>query len=171
MFLGPNGRMVPESRRYQDASRVLRLFRGKWHEIINDGKVKGKITPKRLVDLVPRHEFEALAANYTDPVTLSPRSKVFRAWELANRLGSVRGIRGHTVRITLRVQDGKRIRLVSFFRKVKPKGDFSYGFFKQMNNAIGMEGGYLYNRIEGKLLRDRIGRKMHLISMDVQKDI
>lgn len=166
MFFGAGGRMVPESRRYQDATLVKRKFRGKWHTIYEQDE---PITPKVLADLVPRDEFEALAPNYADPVRLETRAKKYTAWSLANHLDNnkVRGLRGHTAKVDMLLRDGKRLRKVSFYHRFRRKGSFAYGVFLAMNKAIGNEGMHLYNRLGSKLLPDRKGRKVRLIGLDV----
>ncbi len=170
MFFGKNGKLVKESERYQKATKVMRKFRRKWVPIYERDT---PITPKTLADLVPRDEFEALAANYGEPKSITTKAKKYVAWSLANKLdkNEVRGLRGHTAKVSMKIRDGKRLRVVTFYHRFRRKGSFAYSVFKAMNTAIGAEGLHLYNRLGSKLLPDRKGKKAHLEGLDVSIEL
>jgi len=167
VFRDRRGRFVAESERYQRATRVYRQFRGKYHEVWT-GK---QLTPKKLANLLPRPEFEELAPNFSAERTLVPRNKHFTAWDLSQQVNRLRGLRGHMVRVTMVLRDGKQARKITFFRRAKRKGNMAYGFFRQANVAIGMEGGYLYNRIGSKFFPDRKGKRVRLVSFNVSTEM
>ncbi len=166
IFLNSKGKFVKESERYQKATRVLRKYRRKWVEIYHRDE---PISPKTLANLVPRDEFESLAANYGNPVGITTKAKKYVAWSLANRLdkNEVRGLRGHTAKVSMKVRDGKRQRTITFYHRFRRKGSYAYSVFKAMNQALGSEGLYFYNRLGSKLLPDRVGRKIHLEGLEV----
>lgn len=145
---------------------MYRQYRGKMVEVWRSRKGK-RLSPKALADLLPRPEFESLAANYSDEKIIEPKDKHFTAWDLSTQVNRMRRIRGKMLRVTMTIRDGKQQREVTFYRKVKRKGPISYGFFRQANSAIGNDGGYLYNRIGSKLFPDRKGRKVKLINWKV----
>lgn len=167
IFRDDKGRFVAESERYQRATSVQKLFRGKYETIVDHKKV----TPRLLADLLTRDEFESMAANYSPPITLETKAKKYSAWDLANVAEGVRGLRGHMTKVTMNLQDGDRLRKVTFFHKVSRKGKFSYQLFRHMNSAIGNEKLFLYNRIGSKLLPDRKGKQVHLKSIEISKEL
>lgn len=168
-FRDEHGRFVKQEERYQKAVKVEKLFRGKWETIAEGKKV---ITPKRLVDILNRNEFESLAPNYSSPTTIKPTARKYTAWDAANKIGGLRGIKGHMMKVTMNIRDGDRLRKISFYRRVSRKKKYSpYGMFRQMNQALGNEKLYLYNRIGSKLLPDRKGKSVHLESIEVSKEL
>lgn len=168
IFRDARGRFVKESERYQKAVSVQRLFRGKY-VTVTEGK--RRLTPKRLAELINQDEFEALPANYSDAVNIETKARKYTAWDLANRLEKTRGLRGKVLRVTMVLQDGSRTRRVTFFRKMKQRGAAAYGFFRQMNEAIGNEKMYLYNRIMSKLFPDRRGKQVNLKRLEVSVEL
>lgn len=162
LFRDASGRFVRAAERYQKAVTVQRLFRGKY-VTVTEGKTR--ITPKRLVNLLTQDEFESLPANYSSEKMIQTTAKKYTAWDLANKLERERGVRGKVLRVTMMVKDGERMRRITFFRKMKRKGKAAYGFFRQMNEAIGNERMYLYNRISSKLFPDRKGKQVNLIGI------
>lgn len=169
-FRDENGRYVAESRRYQEATSMYRKYRGKMVRVWESSKGK-RLRPKDLADLLPRDEFEALAANYGDAKTIVPKDKHFTAWDLSNQMNRVRGLRGHMVKVIMILKDGAQTKRVTFYRKAKRKGSMAYGFFKQANAAIGNAGGYLYNKIKNKLFPDRKGRKVKLLGWELAVEL
>lgn len=149
---------------------MYRKFRGKFVEVWASEKGK-KLTPKNLADLLPRPEFEALAPNYGPERRIEPKDKRFTAWDLSQQVNKLRGVRGHTVKVTMTIKDGKQFKHITFYRRAKRKGDLTYGFFRQANAAVGNDGAYLYNRIGSKLFPDRKGRKVKLVSYDVSVEM
>lgn len=162
IFRDIHGRFVKESERYQKAVSVQRLFRGHY-VTVTEGREK--ITPKRLVELLPQNEFESLPANYSDEKFLKTTAKKYTAWDLANKLEHVRGLRGKVLKIEMQLMDGDRLRRVTFYRKMRKRGKTAYGFFRQMNEAIGNEKMFLYNRVQSKLFPDRRGRQVNLTGL------
>lgn len=158
IFRDDRGRFVSPKERYQKATTVQRLFRGKYHTVIE----KRKVTPKLLVSVINQDEFEDLPANYADDKPVESKAQKYRAWDLAGKLEKQRGVRGKVLRVTMNIMDGKRMREVTFFHRIRRRGPMQYSIFKAMNEAIKNEGGYLYNRIGSKLLPDRKGKHFHL---------
>lgn len=162
VFRDALGRFVAEKERYQKAVMVQRVIKGKYITV-TEGKTR--VTPKRLVELVPQDEFEALPAAYKDPEAIMTKAKKYTAWDLSTKMEKIRGIRGKMLKVTMMIRDGDRMKEISFFRRVKRRGNFAYGFFRAMNEAIGNEGGYLYNRVASKIFPDRRGRQVNLIGI------
>lgn len=170
VFRDAKGRFVAESERYQRATSMQRQFRGKWVTVVKGTRV---LTPRRIAELLNRDEFEALAPNYGPVRTVKPQVKKYTAWDVSQLIqgGAVRGIRGRVIKVTMNLRDGKRLRRVSFFYRVRRKGNFAYGLFKEMNAAIGNQAMFLYDRVGSKLLPDRKGRQVRLQSVDVQAEM
>ena len=162
------GRFVAQAERYQKAITVERKVGRRWHKITEGHRV---ITPARLANLVPRTEFEGLAPNYGHPVEIKPTAKKFTAWDVAQQANKTRGLRGHVVKVTMNLRDGDRLRKITFYRRVKRRGDITYGFFQQMNKVIGNEKLFLYDRVGSKLIADRKGKQVHLQSIEVAKEL
>jgi hypothetical protein len=169
IFRGPDGRFVSQSARYQKATTVQRRFRKKWETVAHTPD--SVITPKRLADLLPRDEFEQLRPNYSDPVAVRPAVRKYTAWDVAGQAQSIRGLRGHTCTFTLNLRDGDRLRKVVFYRRIRRRGNFQIPLFLAMNEAIGNEKMFLYNKVGSKLLPDRKGRKVHLDSIEISKEL
>ncbi len=132
---------------------------------------KRKVTPKSLVDLLPRDTFESLAPNYAAPVEVAPQAKKYTAWDAAGKAQNLRGIRGHMVKVEMLIRDGKQTKKIGFYTKIRRKGAFQYSLFRSMNRALANEKTYLYNRIGSKLLPDRKGKKVHLVSIAISKEL
>lgn len=170
VFRDARGRFVAESERYQRATTMQRQFRGRWVTVVKGTKV---LTPRRIAELLPRDEFEALAPNYGPVREVRPEVRKYTAWNVAEQVqrGAVRGVRGRVIKVTMKLLDGKRMRKVPFYYRVRRKGNFAYGLFKEMNAAIGNQALFLYDRVGSKLLPDRKGRKVRLTGVDIQVEM
>ncbi len=155
---------MAQDRRYQDAVVMERIVRGKTYKVTEGEKV---LTPKRIASLLPRDEFEALKPNFTVPVRFRPKAKKFTAWNVAGQIQKMRGIRGHTIRVTLNLLQGRQLRQLTFYRRVRRKGAVQGGLFHQMQEALQLAKVYLYNRIGNRIFPERRGRKVRLHSADV----
>ncbi len=171
VFRGKDGRFVPEAERYQKATQVVRVIRGKWETIYNSPK-KTPITPRILVHRVGinQREFESLKPNFAPKAVLIPQAKKYTAWDVANQARLVPGVRGKLIRFKLNVLVGTSLKSITFFRKIPKDGGHPYGIFRQINDAVGHAKLNLYTSIPGHLLTERKGRTVSLqsLEMDVQ---
>jgi hypothetical protein len=120
--------------------------------------------------LLTRDEYERLPEVPIALRSFSPKGK-YQAWNIAEQIDRSKGMRRKDLKITMEVQDGKRLRKVTFYTKIKANQKRSYQIFSAMNQAIGAERLHLYKAVGGKLLADRKGRKVSLKRVVVEEVI
>lgn len=164
-FRDEEGRFVAEALRYKYATVVERKVRGKWHRVTEGTKV---ITPKRLTELITRDEFESLDPAYGKETVIVPTARKYTAWDIAEKMNRARGLKGKQLRVEMNILDGESLRKIVFYRKMKTRGNPTYGIFAQMNEVIRNSGFHLYNRIGSIFVPDRKGKQVKLQSVTIQ---
>jgi hypothetical protein len=132
-FRDEEGRFVAESLRYKYATVVERKVRNKWYKVTEGTKV---ITPKRLTELITRDEFESLDPAFGKTTTIVPTARKYTAWDVAEKMNRTRGLKGKQIRVEMNILDGKSLRKIVFWRKMKTRGNPTYGIFAQMNEVM-----------------------------------
>jgi len=159
------GRFLPASERYKGKVKTVQVKRrDKYVTVVEQGKV----TPETLAEVTTREEFESLSEALGRRFHFETKRK-YRAWHISEQIDKTKGLRRKLLKITLNLRDGKRLRPVAFYHEITANQKRSYQLFQRINNAVGMEGAYLYDRIGGKIIADRKGKKMTLESVDVQE--
>lgn len=169
VFRDGNGKFVKASDRYRKAAIVQAVRKGHVFDLIDTRITKGvKITPSTLVNVLTRDEFESLDEALV-PFKVYTSKKKYAAWDVSEQVDQTKGIRRKTLKYTVEVIDGKRKRFISFYHRVNRNTSASYQIFRRINQEIGLEGMFLYDRIGGKILADRTGKKIKLGKVTVEK--
>jgi hypothetical protein len=92
---------------------------------------------------------------------LNPKSK-YQVWDLANKLDSMKGIRRKLLKIDVMVEDGKRLKVMPMYHIIKSNKKSSYHIFRRINDLLGANNMFTYDRIGSKLLADRRGKKVRI---------
>lgn len=167
------GRFLPSSDRYTDRVKMVqRTVRGSIVTVADDIDKTDGMTPERLSNLVTKTEFEGMPEALRDVKEYSS-SKKYKAWDIANQIDKTKGLRRKLLKITMDLREGEgkkaRKRTVSFYQEITANQQRSYQLFKRINQEIGFEGGFLYDRVGRKLLSDRRGKRLHLKGIKVQE--
>lgn len=168
IFRDSKGRFVSPRERYQKAStvQVRRLVRGKlnYYTVVEHEKFDAEM----LAVVLRQDEFESLPPTYEPFKAYIPKGK-YAAWEASGQIDKTKGLRGSLVRVTMQVQDGKRTRMISFMHRITRKHNQQAAMFYHMNEVLGNNNMYLYNKFRNKLLTDRVGRQVRLTAVALEK--
>jgi hypothetical protein len=168
IFRDKRGRFVSAAKRYSpETIMVQRRVRGQYVTVIRG---KGRITPFSLAQVLDRITYERLPPALVPVKEFRPRG-IYKAWNAAGKIDKMRGLRGHLVKVTMTIADGKRRRQISFMHSMKKRARRNVSLWRHMNAAIGMQGFYFYNQVAGRILADRIGKRVDLVSVKVEKAI
>jgi hypothetical protein len=122
---------------------------------------------EKLAMTMTRDEFEMLPEALAKTREYKS-SKKYKAWDIAEQIDKSKGLRRKLLKIELELLDGKSRKKTSFYHVITSNKSRSYQIFVRINEAIGLEGGYLYNRVGTKLL-DRKGKKVKLDRVTVSE--
>lgn len=164
-FRGHDGRFVPAEDRLKKKVKSVEAFRrGRWVTLI-DG---GKITQKDLAVVLNRKEFEEIPAAYQPIKDISPRSK-YQAWNLAEQIDKMRGVRRKLLRIKIVVDVGGKKKSIQFYQKINQNRKSSARIYHRINEALGAEGYYTYKSINGKTISERKGKQVKIVKASIEE--
>lgn len=157
IFRDALGRFLKGTDRYTKKVKSVSAVRGgKYVKIIDNGDV----TPKKLVDLVTREEFEALPAAYGDDFTFKAPKGKYKAWALAEQIVKTRGVKGKQLKITLEFSHGRQKRNLTLYFQPKKSATAiqnQTALWSTMTRALGMENASEYTKVGSRFLEDRRG--------------
>lgn len=169
-FRGKDGRFIPAEERYTKGVAVEAFRRGRWVYLIEEKKPGKRISPKDLVNVLNRTEFENIAPAYDPIKSIKPRSK-YQAWNVAQQIDKTRGVRRKLLRIKLTIQVGTRKKQVQFYQKINKYKKSSAIIYHRINEVLGAEGYYTYKSVNGRFVTDRKGRKVKILKAEVEQVI
>lgn len=164
IFRDELGRFLPYSARYEKDVKLIQVRRHGYYVDL----AERPLPPQDLADLLSRPEFESLPEALKLVDTFESKSR-YKAWDIAEQIDRARGIRRKTLKMTMTMRDGERLREVTFYHTLRRNAVSSYELFRRINNEVGFEGAYLYQRVGSKILADRRGRKVSLVNIKVEK--
>jgi hypothetical protein len=166
LFRDKLGRFMKQSERY---GKNLAMVQRRLHDRYVTVK-RGRVEPMELASLLNRRQFEALAEASREIRTYKSRRK-YAAWDIAEQIDKTPRVRHRILKITLDLVDGKRMRKVTIYHTIKTKKASNISIWKHINQAVGLEGMQLYSQVGGKILSDRVGRKVSLKSVKLEEII
>jgi hypothetical protein len=143
------GRFVPLELRYKKGLvKTVEVRRGverpRWITVIDAGKV----TPKALMQVIRRREFESIPAAYEDVVKIKlAKRKKNKVMEAAIAIDKTRGVRKHLLRVTARARIKGRVKTKTFYQKINKRGESSYRLYRDIYEAFGQTVPYSYDEI------------------------
>lgn len=166
IFRDKRGKYVAESDRYKRGlvQTVQVKRRGRYVDVIEDGG----LTPERVADVLTRQEFEGLSTSFRELKTYTSRAK-YKAWDIAKQIDKTPSIRRKLIKVEMLLSDGQRTRKANFYVKLNRNQQASYTLFQRMNEAVGFDNMYLYNKIGQRVIEGRAGRKVSLVSVTVNE--
>jgi len=127
------------------------------------------LPPESLADVLSQPEFESLPEALKFRKLFESRKK-YKAWDIADQIDQTKAVRRKNLKFTIVLQDGRQKREVQFYHQIKRNAQSSYSIFRRINEEIGLEGYYLYNKTPGgKILADRTGRQVHLVGIKMEE--
>jgi len=167
VFRDPLGRFMRQADRYKPGVAMVQAVRNKRYIILAE---RG-LPPESLINVLSQREFESLPEALIDRGDYTSKKK-YKAWDIAEQIDRTRGIRRKQLKFTIRILVGKRQKSVTFYHKIKRNTASSYAIFRRINQELGLEGYFLYDRTpSGKVLADRTGKQVHLQGIDVEEII
>jgi hypothetical protein len=160
------GRFMSLADRYKPDVAMIQTVRNKRYTIV----AERPLPPEDLINVLSQREFESLPEALIDVKDYTSKAK-YKAWDIASQIDKTKGIRRKQLKVTVSVRDGRRLKTVIFYHKVKRNTASSYAIFRRINQEIGLEGFYLYDRVAGKILADRTGRQVRLEKVKVEEII
>jgi hypothetical protein len=164
IFRDKDGRFIPQSDRY--TKRVAKI------QVVRNRKVRdiasGPLSSKDLAQVLSQREFESLTEATKLVKTFSSKKK-YKAWDIASQIDKTKGLRRQNLKLTVMVNDGGRQKKFTFYHNIKRNSKSNYQIFRRINQEIGLEGMFLYDRVGGKFLSDRTGKKVSLLGIKVEK--
>lgn len=164
IFRDALGRFMRAEDRYKPEVAMVQAVRNREYIILAERMLK----PDLLVQVLNQREFESLPEALFDRGTKSSTAK-YKAWDIANQIDQMKGIRRKDMKYTVVVMDGKQKREISFYHRIKRNTAASYDLFRRINQEIGLEGFYIYRTAAGKILADRTGKKVRLVGVKVEE--
>lgn len=160
LFFDSKGKFVSARSRYDGVVSRVMVSRGRRYvEVFS--KTKTDLTPQQLANVTTRQEFESLPESYMFKAELKPKGK-YQVWDLANQLDQMKGIRRKLMKVDVMVQDGKRLKVIPMYHIIKSNKKSSYHLFRRMNDVLGANNLFTYDRIGSKVLADRRGKKVSI---------
>jgi hypothetical protein len=160
LFFDARGKFVSARQRYDGLVDRVMVSRGRRYvEVFK--KVRSDLNPQQLANVTTRQEFESLPESYMFKGELKPKSK-YQVWDIANKLDSMKGIRRKLLKVDVMVEDGKRLKVMPMYHIIKSNKKSSYHIFRRINDLLGANNMFTYDRIGSKLLADRRGKKVRI---------
>ena len=164
VFRDAKGRFLKVAERYVADVKMVQVVRHREYITVAERRLK----PDELVNVLNQREFESLPEALVDFKTYTSKSK-YKAWDIARQIDETKRVRRKNLKYTVTIKDGTQLRKVSFYHNVKRNSESSYGIFRRINQEIGLEGMFLYDRVGGKILADRTGKQVSLINIKVEE--
>ena len=167
IFRDKSGKFLPQEERFdEDKVGMVQVVRNGIYTILAENALK----PKDLVQVLSQREYESLKEATVHVKTYTSKSK-YKAWDIAGQIDKTKKIRRQQIKLTVTIMDGKQQKQFSFYHQIKRNSASSYSLFRRINEELGWEGVFLYDRIHGKMMADRKGKKVSLKSIRVDKVI
>jgi hypothetical protein len=166
IFRGDRGRFISPKDRYTEKVKAVQVFRGGEYVTV----AARTLPPRELADLLNQREFEALPEALHKLKDFKPHSK-YAAWNIAEQIDKTKGIRRKNVKYTMKIQDGRRLKTLTFYHHVKRNSSSSYALFRRINDEVGFAGFNFYDMIGGKHMADRKGKQVKLVSITAEEVI
>ena len=166
VFRDAKGKFMPQASRFDKHVAMVQAVRNGYYTILAE---RG-LGAKDLAQVLSQREFESLK-EATVPVKLYTSGKKYKAWDIAEQIDKTKKIRRQDLKLTVMVDDGGRKKAFTFYHQIKRNSPSSYQLFRRINQEIGLEGMFLYDRVGGKLMSDRTGKKVKLLGIQVDKVI
>ena len=164
VFRNKKGQFIPARDRYTADVAMVQVVRRREYIIVAERRLK----PDELVNVLNQREFETLPEALVEMKTYTSRSK-YKAWDIAEQVDKTPRVRRKNLKYTLTMLDGNRRREISFYHNIKRNTQSSYSLFRRINQEIGLEGMFLYDRVGGKMLADRRGKQVKLVNIKVEE--
>jgi len=164
IFRDQRGRFLSATHRYSKELGSVQIFRGGEYVTV----IEEPTSPDELINLMSRPEFESLP-EATVPFEYYESSKKYKAWDIAEQIDKTKRVRRKDLKFTIELQDGHRLRKISFYHKLKRNNPSSVEIWSRINQEIGLEGMFLYDKVGSKVLADRTGRQVTLKGIEVEE--
>jgi hypothetical protein len=164
IFRDARGKFLPQADRYTPKVAMVQAVRNKYYTILAE---RG-LPAKDLIEVLSQREFESLKEATKLVKDYSSKSK-YKAWDIAEQIDKTKGIRRQDIKLTVSINDGGKLKQFSFYHQIKRNTSGSYNLFRRINQEIGLEGMFLYDQANGKMLADRTGKKVKLVGIKVEK--
>jgi hypothetical protein len=163
-FRDAAGKFLPATERYSGKVAMVQVKRNKqWITLANR-----ELPPDDLVQVLNQREFESLPEALVDVKDYKSKSK-YKAWDISEQIDRTKRLRRKNLKFTVTIMDGTRRKSIAFYHNIKRNSASSYALFRRINQEIGLEGMFLYDKIGGKLIADRTGKKVSLVGIKVQE--
>jgi len=167
LFFDSKGKFVSPKARYDGGIARVMVSRGRRYVEVYK-KAKADLTPAQLANVTTRQEFESLPESYIFLGEIKTKSK-YQVWDLANKLDAMKGVRRKLLKIDVMVQDGKRLKIIPMYHIIKANKKSSYHLFRRINDLLGANNYYTYDRVGSKLLSDRRGKKISIKGLRISE--
>lgn len=165
VFRNKLGRFISGTQRYTKDVAMVQVVRNREYIIISERM----LPPDSLVDVLSQREFESLPEALVDRGFFESGKK-YKAWDIANQIDTSKRMRRKNLKFTVVIKEGNRQRQISFYHNIKRNAESSYSIFRRINQEVGIEGYYFYKETPGgKILTDRVGKKVHLVGIRVEE--
>lgn len=164
VFRDERGRFMPHAKRFDKHIAMVQAVRNGYYTILAE---RG-LGARDLAQVLSQREFESLG-EATVPVKLFTSGKKYRAWDIAEQIDKTKKIRRQDLKFTVMIDDGGRKKAFTFYHQIKRNSKSSYQLFRRINQEIGLEGMFLYDRVGGKIMSDRTGKQVKLLGIQVEK--
>jgi len=163
LFRGKDGRFLPQADRYKPTVTSIEARRGGQYVQL----ASRPLPPEDLADLLSQREFESLPEALQEVGTFKSGKK-YKAWDIAEQVDKTKRLRRKNLKMTLLIDDGGRQKKITFYHNIKRNTASSYAIFRRINQEVGLEGFFLYDKAGGKHISDRKGKQVKLVSMKVE---
>jgi hypothetical protein len=172
VFRDKIGRFLARSERYKpEKVGMIQAIRPSFGELVWFTLAERAMSPEDLPNVLSQPEFESLPEALVDIKEYSSKKK-YKAWDIAEQIDLTKRVRRKDLKFTVSLMAGRRKKTVTFYHKIKRNTKSSYALFRRINQEIGLEGYFLYDRTpSGKVLADRTGRQVHLLGIKVEEVI
>lgn len=159
IFRDAKGRIVAAKDRYSKKVKTVQAVRGgRYVNIIEDGDV----TPKKLVDLVSREEYEAMPVVYGKSEMAVTKATKYRAWGLAGAVTKQRGVKGKLLKLDIGLIVGKKKKSITVFfqpKKYASNSKNQTALWSTIVRTLGLENVSEYDKLPNRIFQDRRGTK------------
>ena len=165
IFRDSSGKFLPQAERFTKKVAMIQVVRNKRYVTV----AEESLASKDLTQVLSQREYESLS-EATTLVKDFTSGKKYKAWDIASQIDETKGIRRQDLKVTIVVNDGGRQKSFSFYHQVKRNTASSYQLFRRINQEIGLERMFLYDKTPGgRLLPDRTGKQVKLVKVRLEK--
>lgn len=174
IFRDSKGKFVKESQRYDKdrVDSVWRFVRGRYVAVIEPyrtRKYKVKVNPELLSNLLNRYEFEKLK-EATRRVRDYKSPRKYKLLDIAKQIDKTKGIRGSRIKVTIRLKEGRKTRVISFRHHLFARKSQALAIYKHMSEQLDMLGHWVGSPKFGyKPVTDQAEAKLKLVSVSIDK--